>query len=1180
MVVLTELESQMFPANNGKVIEEMEKTLLEPPVSDKDNQLARERNIQTFINCDSKITVVLGGTGTGKTTGFMLQAMREGGKNILIVPTNSAVIDAEKSITGLLNPEIEYPTSIVTYTEASRGWIRSLMTNVNGKREFIDNVLVICNASFFVSTFDHWFDNDFDIMLDEPDDRTNLTVSISLILCIHRLRQKQIQYRIPRYHIIEGETREFSNRVYYYTLQEMYLSNGNSYSFDPEEDENFNQMDDENKVRELIKHSNILKSRMSRYEGRFFTSSATFPQWGIRAFELAGLKFETIQMRKPENPSFEIYMSHFDEASRECIEKGNMDALLPQLQNLAMDYAGHLRGFLPKFLKNLPEDERAIQEKSARKILVGLPGNFEVSELRKSLVRRAKKLGIIVIAGYQRDDERIIIQIATAHDPIIIEIVPSHELRGLNHEAQCIMINQFGRISETHGNQTILTVKLNSWDEIKQAMGRAGRRGPRVIFFLGSEKMFDELAKETPFDPQNLKSTLLMCISHDLNCKELALMNDLFEGATSHDLISRMDELLEDGLVVVNDDGQYKLTRKGRLSNVFHDDLEWFVDIEKYLNDNKNMSHMTLFKMLLWRQISLGLTARSPLFKFVVPPDMHGAKIPDLMMMARDVIGNNEPVYSHFDLIWKIVNKIMDIIPPNRFNELKLTDTFFYEELGMFVKKAFLNPSALRNACHTALEQMKDLERRMLIDKLPFNVPAKFGFDDFTRHKTLQGLATGEYQIAFRITDEYYIGADGFIYLVEKYLIDDDTDRDCVIIVHSLVKPNMLDEKMALATSILPTSAFADVDLIGVSLVRDHGVDERDARSINDWIMSLKTDEPLECPFTMDALGWFECLGAYELDDYTISLLKAIKNMQDMRATLTPERLKHMDNIFERFSLEVHHQMNAGAFIELDDELPTVKIDIGGYQYTPNFVSPDKKKFQPDTNPETAFIPYVAIVSKKSKRDFSVPDLQLVRFDEKKHDFVCTAFQKLHCKNVRNPKCPYCKESTIGNISLLAVQQPSANPEIVNIDNMIVLPCHTDCVHKSKTFRRCAKTGGYRYRTEFVNLALDVDEQPASSAPADDEDVTLVCLMITNLDNINSICDKSYEVADVRTMSPDERRSIYLDYMKRKKEQIDAERNKAQKFQFVQEQRKKKERERHEKELRRRDKTVYGKSRK
>lgn len=1142
MVILTDLESINFFTTPSAHRKKMETTLLTRPVPDEANRRAREKNIKTFNDAKGNITIVLGDTGTGKTTCYMLKAIQNGGKHIMVVPTNSAVINAEESIVGIL--EQMYPktdpyensTTIVSFTEASRGWNRRLWEETDQ-----ENMLVICNASFFNSTFHYWFDQGFHIMVDEPDDRTNLTVSPLLLRCIYTLQQKQIKYNLPRFQFIDGESKVFSNEVYYYQLQEIYIINGNSYTFDPETDKRYITMDEEGKMKETLKQCNILKNRMRPFKGKFFTSSATFPKWGVEAMKFTKLKYSTIRMVKPENPSIDIYLPHFDDAIERCLEEGNLDALLPLIEETTLKQVDYLNRFIPTFVRNLSAAEREIQEEGARKILIGLPGTFEVTQLKKMLMLTIKGernyRNVIIMACYDRDNEKVLAKLARTRDPIIIEIVPSHELRGLNFHTMMINISPFRRFTEENGNQTVLTNKLNSMDEVKQAKGRAGRRGPRAVVYCGSKKVYDNLEQESQFDPKNLKPMLIMSTSQGLHPSELHKMNELFKGATTYELILLMEELVENGIVTLNnnpdceddeiDTNHYQLTRKGELHNIFHDDLEWYVNIEEYLNDNDQMSYNTLFMLLLWRQLSLTLNARTPLFKF---PRIPGMGIMDVMADARDFIADYGKVHSHFDLIWRITCKIINTIPSGDHKSLKRTDTFFTGPLQSYVARAYLNPSTLRNCCHTALEQVNDLQRNRLITDLPTQPSTDFDFERFTAHKTMKDLASGDIQIATRLTNSIYVGGNGFIYKVNHDLIHpSDNDCDHIMVVHSIVKPSMLDKKMALATSILPTSALSQTELIAETLIQQ-GVEVDIARGVHAWLMSLKTDTPIECPFTIkpSLLG-----SSLAVDTYTLNLLKSIKKMQDVKASLNPEKVAEMEALFGRLAIEIAQEMT-GGFDMTDMALPKAKIDIAGHEQYARFVSPanHKKAFQPDLNPETAFCPYVVTVKNDSRKG---PMMVPTRYDPES-SAKYTPYQILHCADLRNPTCPICKKATPGNITIEAVQQPDRRREtdtrMVNIDNMILVPRHTECTPRPESFRRCPRTGGWKFDINMNDLPMDGHKHEPVSIPQPDEDhVAHLWMIIHHLPKINEMLGTSFNDEDIKSMPFSDIKVLHNEYL-------------------------------------------------
>lgn len=1132
-------KSQTFHQCKSVELAKMEGVLLSQPVTIKQNIEARKKNISLFVDTKATVVRVLGDTGTGKTTTFMHHALLNDANSILVTTTNSAVTNGDESIRGILDQSgssVEaMRCALVTFTEASRGWHGRLQDAMKGK----NGVLVICNASFFAATFHYWFDKNFNIMVDEPDNRTNMAVSPNLIRCIHTLRQKMYRFQWPKFQNIPEESKLYANEAYYYALQRMYIGAGNSYEFDPDTDEKYNNMTDDQQMSEVMKHCNIIKGRMKPYHGRFYTASATFPEWANRALDVAGVKFATIRMEKPENPSVDVYFGHFDDAIKTCLADGNLDALLPMLEELALDRVLYLKKFLPKFLQNLVESERDIQIESASKILIGLPGMVEVTQLKKMLMTvinndRNQYGNVVVMASYDRDNDKVlnrIRQIALHTIPVIIEIVPSHELQGINFKAMSMIVTPFRRCREDNGNQTILKIDLNSQDEITQAKGRAGRMGPRSVLYCGHE-IYETLEENSPFDPENLPSLLTRCISQGLHMNELKRMDNIFKKATTHDLMSRMDDHFKNGIAVlenfdVDETVHYRLTTKGKLSNIFYDDTQWFLDIKDYLVRKNQMAYENLFLLLLWRQVSLMLNGKATLFKF---PRVDGMGIKDFMAQARDFIGNYQPVTSQFNLVWYIVTAI-NRMSPHDLGALKRTATFQEGELGVYVTKAYLNPGTLRNCCNVALGQINDLIRSKLFPPFPDESSTVFDFNDFTVRKTMQDLADGKIQIAAKMghlsgagSDGIFIGADGSTYLVEHNLTH-PSDNDYIMVVHSVVKPSMLDKKLALATSILPTSVLEQTELIAESLIKQ-GVDPAIARDIHLWLMSIKNGEPIECPVNMESSSiprpnGFE-LGV-RVDMFTLNLLKSIKNMQDMKASLTPEQLIDMERQFGKVSIEYAHELNStgGDFVDVD--LPSAKIDVAGYMQLAKFVSASnyKKAFQPDLDPKTAFCPYVVKVADHLSQGFHQAVLVASRYmpeDAKNY----TSYQILHCGNVKNACCSVCRKATPGNLTIEAVQQPckvrEGETDLINIDNMILMVRHADCMPRNGSNRRCPQTGGWKYNIGCNNMEMVTSlVKPKSPEPTVDYD-GYMWAMIGSLRDINRVLNTEHTSMSVQEL--------------------------------------------------------------
>lgn len=1156
-----------YDINRAPVIKDIQRILEKKPITPKQRKQARDANTRRFDTAvPGEVTVVLGSTGTGKTTTFMLNAIDDEDMYILVVPSNSAVENAKESLMGILEsiyPDVDedgFKCGILTITaHNSKGWMKELRDVKKDK----SGVLVICNASFFKITMHYWFNNSYEIMIDEPDDKSNPSVSPTAILACDMLKQKMTSYKIPKFFKKRDESLIEANERYYDTLKDMYVDAGNSYNEEPES------------ISDYKYHCKRLKENMTPYEGCLYYSSATFPKWLTIAIESRKIPYQVIEMEKPSNPRFGVYLTHYDDVIKKCLKNGNMDEMYPVLQRSIIDRIRFVSEFMPTFRKSVKHNTEAEQKlliDGARKILVVMPGMAEVCCLQKSLEKTFDNdfthrfNSCYVVTPNNRNFEMFQDRIEGDPNAIIIEIIPSHEARGLNFNAMTIFIPVFCRMREQIGNKTRLSIEYHDYAGITQAEGRAGRLGPCTIFYCGSIETFESLDKENKFSPDGLNDMILGLISRGLHQNEFHRLIELFQVSTGYDLTPYMTSLISNEFVEVLDDGHYYLTRSGNLFNLFHEEYNWYVDIEEYLFDTNTVSEENLFKMLLWLQLYVNLiNGKNTLFKF---PETQGIR--DSMCESRENISDewNGNIYSHFTLVWAIVNKIYDIHHDDltvlkRYSTYKFNIKSKFEStpLGIYANTSLLDTKTIRHCCATALNQWSYILDKGLLNDVPYRSSDEFNFDDFMLKKTMQDCANGHIQIATKVktpTDikngGLYVGADGFKYMVYYDLVEQSHNIDSVLIVSSVVKPSMLEQQIALATVILPTSILDNMDDIGEMLLRQ-GIDVRYARAIHQWLQIGG-----ECPFDFieseqdkleilirSLLG--EEIKISMIDKFTYNLLKSIKNMKSVK--LTQEEQEAMEEIFGQiFKEHVRENISSAGASMIDMRLPKPMIDVAGVSQEIVF-----DKFKVDTVPETAFTPYVVSVSNPKKKGFNKPKLTAIRYDDKsRKDY--TTYQVLHCSNVEKPVCCLCQSiehPKSDNITIVMVQKRDKfiDHVLVNHHNAILIPYHTECFKKRDpdSCQRCPYTGGKMFDIGMNKIPLTKSKSSHSETQPhqmmdEEKYIGYLTSLVPRIDSINMLLNTDYNEDSLTILPMEELERLYHTYMDAYTTQRDMERHK------------------------------------
>lgn len=975
--------------------DQIKSNLLNPPVSPKQRQDARLLNSAKFAEAmastDMSLFFLLGSTGTGKTTTFMLQVVKKViGKNakelkenrlkhgkekyILVVPNNNLVDNAKESICGIyqqMHPEVKDPildmdcNIHVINAFNSKGWHNELQGVVSKDKA----TLVICNASFFNKTMSYWFDNDWKIMYDEPDDKSNPQTSPTALMVMDMFRRKMLNYNIP------SQDKQ-TNMKYFEVLREKYLLNGNSFASLPATEKAAAQL-----VRKLL-------VAMSKFKGKLLLSSATMPTWLKNAAENLGIPFGMIEMEKPSNPRSEVYLGHFDMYIEDCIREGTMQPMFNALAESVLRRLFFLNSISEQFAKNAKGDFKT-QMDGFRRILVVLPGLAEVHDftinylesfLNEKLLKFDMDYHIVTPNNRARIKHELDLFMQSKTIDWVIEVIPSHEAQGSNFNALTAFLTPFRRARVEDGNQTILKVDMFDQSSVQQAKGRAGRLTACTLMHIGSKSVFEKLRKENKFNEDGMNGIVMGWASSNMSTMELKSLNNVFLPTVDINVYTMMKYLEQKNFVKVEDD-HFQPTRLGKLSNIFYDGLKDYLNIEQHLVKHNFASKELLFKFLLWLQFYQNLSnGKNALFNF---PEDQGIR--RSMQQSRDFIcaeTNYKYVNSHQQFLWILVehihNLIMDQEGPYKgdFTALKRYKTYNGNEpVAKFVYACMLEPQTIRLCCVTAIDQLNNMEDLDILPKNTAEPTEEFNFMDYVKEKALEQLANGEIQLATRIGIDgdreisFYVDDKGHFHMVNHDLINFSADGSVVLIVHSVVKPEMQTKKMAMATDILPMTLFGSVNNMFDMLMT--GLDMKLIKLIRDWMKS-NTDEP---PFAfVEDMSKAELQISYLLDmindepfivsvsPLVYNLLRSITMMRKKEKELTPDMRRELyDYFIKLFKEHARDLSKTGATVLEFLPLKEAIVDMGIEQVF------SLDKYDIDYDQKTLFTPQVVyLVTKKN----------------------------------------------------------------------------------------------------------------------------------------------------------------------------------------------------------------------
>ena len=1198
----------------SKYYEHIKKYLFAEPLAPSQRQAARNANAKKFLTTKrGRLTIVNGSTGAGKTTGFtnMFTSNTED-NGLLVLPSNANVEDAYNSALGIYkaqhpdckDPLLEMPCNIMKITaENKNGWRKELERNI-AQRDRDNSNLIIVNASFFFSTMSYWFENDYQIMYDEPDNKDNSIVNPTALLLCYMLKMHTQRYDIKsckskNKRQLDKMMEEFDN------LRQLYIEAGNSYLADPSD-------------HEFRHHINALKRKMRPFTGKIFLSSATLPDWLVRGIEHMELEYDVIEMIKPSNPRLGIYLSHFDRALEECIKEGSVTPLFTPLIEAVVKRLQFLRDNEKEFAQGIDKEDIDLQLRSYRKILIPMPGFTEVHNLSLKMESAVSCIGfnckVITPHNRYRDHD------STAYK---VEIVPYSEMQGLNHVAASGFITPFWRIATQTGNRKTLHIDWVDRTQVVQATGRIGRLSACNIMFVGSETTFNRLEAKNLFCQEGLKNTVMGLVSHDLHDIQLDRLNHLFISSAGASLRQQMVSLLGDGFIEILEDEHYALTRNGRIYNLFHDMYPIYMEIEDFLRKEKALTQNTMFKMLLWMQLYVNLTnGKNTLFKF---PEDQGIR--KSMRESKLHISEETGIMmdSHYAFLWAIVEFIHGTMMSDRYegkmDELYKFKTYAYTynthtPIGIFANRAHLDTKTLRLCCASALNNLYALNSRHIIEYPEEHLDSNFSFDDFTMHKSLQDLANNKIQIATKVDSKdnvsIYVGNDGFKYMVHNDLVDSTGSGQLVGIVESLVKPDMLDKKTALATVTIPVRILSKAGNM-MDMLMEY-LDDSLVAAINEWLRN----PDLSCPFTfvdesdMMEIVFMSMLGIEikitQVNSLAYSVLLSMFNMKEAQKTLDDESRRELYDFFSRMFMEhVRENLSGGGATQLSEvQLPHLSGEILGDIGIALKINKSKTSL---------FTPYVLRPPQKSGKK----ELHASQFKPGKCG-NCSKFQRLYChtrpesaaviqerrdrydaqfemtrpsdEEYRNvvieprPCCQICRrtDTPSNKVSFVLVNQQSKtgnNDDIKSLaQNSILMVYHTDCL---KQRRRdpdfgmdCPHTGGLMYDIglngiEMIKTPEDTIHDIKKVKMTVDERTTHVRqMMMSNVTHINETLNINLTDDDFEQMPPDDLHAYHENYTE-KMEQIKVERE-AEKKRQQREAAQKKRRE--EQELRKRQRAL------
>lgn len=952
------LDESYTPTRSQKIVALMMAVLTSAITGITDRAKAAMSNMVTMgkaLRSSIPVNRVLGGTGTGKTTSFMMDTLKsvENGQGvchrILVVPTKSLVTNCWESIIGLLrslagqedcdsSSEHVDPVFMAGFncvihpiTDNTKGWKKDLDKAYPKSEYHKKSLLVICNSTFFSATEGYWLSQNFDVMYDEPDDKSSGATSVGAIHLLHSVKKKNYKYNVP-HNLLKRVNNMKEARYCFEKLREIYVSAGNSYDKSP------------TVFKEYLHSIFELRELMSPYTGKVMLSSATMPAWAETAIDETGMPNGSIEMKKPVSTSGSIYLPHFDRLLGQAVKEGNMSDMMNPMIEQIVPIVKFINSKSAEQRKHFDADDLSAQMRRSQTMLVPVPGLSEVTELSKQLEQVKASFGcdVIIMTPYNRERTTHIIN--NIFDdisgnkrpiPVIIEIIPGHEARGMNFNAGYIMVSPVGRCRSTYHNTTELGIEFLCEADVKQMIGRAGRQGPCIKYYLGSKKLFASLDKTNPFPEFGISSHVVMLISKGLSLTELETYSQLFKKANGYNLKVYMARLVEQGFVTVNESSQhFELTRNGKLSNIFHDQLDDYLSLEDHMLENKTLNDVSLLRVLIW--LNLIQTYESGNNKmFAFPEDRHMG-FREAMRYARDEIGQGRRVDSHAMLLWFIVENIFNVVASNYDCDLDCLYRYAtYKQsspLGIELRACFLNCETIRNCVVSGLNQRNRIVQFGLLEGLDSESDNEFVMNEYLKAMTLKALSTDKMQIAVKLPTETYMNKPGVhVYadnkgnkrIVNYDLIEVPSDITMIIVMSAVIKPSMRQKRLGLATMIFPMSIFGSSGSLKETLSVAAGLEPEIAHSVSEWFYGHLDNMPFQLIenegdmlnsilFTLISGKNVPLKGVSSM---AFDLLKAISVMKKQSKDLSEDSVREMYDFFGKLFKEHTREMlsNTGA---------------------------------------------------------------------------------------------------------------------------------------------------------------------------------------------------------------------------------------------------------------------------
>lgn len=1106
-----------------------------------------QQKLAEAIEGRSQVIRTLGGTGTGKTTSFCLHAYdAPTGKFLLIVPTKAMVINAVSSLYGIKQLEAEEneivseESVIFPITETRKGWNQKLDEMYDPKK----SILVVMTSSMFMSTIDYWLDEDYCIMFDEPDDKSNSANSPTALLALHKIELKNKQYKWPQYRKVSNAD---DAEDYFEDFKAVYVGNGGSYGETPK-----------HHIGSYLHHIKMMKKRMTNFKGKIFLASATIPEWLNRRVNQMSQKPATIEMEKPKNPRCAMFLPDYDDILKICLEEGNMGALYEPLVGQVLNLASWINRTSEDIKNSIPVNDRQTQMRSRHTIAIGLPGLYEVNQIKMMLEKTFRKHGNLfnhLIVTPQNREEMEDMKKSASLDTIIFELIPSHELRGMNFNASWLFLTPLCRYRTISKNVTELRLEKQDIPSVIQADGRAGRLAQACLIYVGSEEMYNDMETEIPFNIDGIDDVLSLMISRSLSQQEFHTFVKSFCKATGIDISFKEKEMIDNGLLTVKDDRHFELTRKGNIRNVFYDNLEMYLSLEDFLMENQMMTQESFLKISFWMMLLVEHeTGKNTLFQKKVGYDGKEIKIPDLHQESRIQIQESMPLKSMFELhkidsqymyLWGIVEAIFQQSSDpwsNEFNFSLFQNKDSYGRRGYFnglLNSANLNSMTIRNCAMNAIGQVKRMESSGLVQFQEAHQTIKIDdIREFWKDLVLKWLSQERVQIAVQVsTDEMdvlYIGSDGCQVIVPQTLMI-SPESDLIIIIKSIVKPNMLGKNLSIGILTMPITVLGKGAHSILEHLHQEGITVPEVCQIRDWLQDDR-----QVPFQLkDNTIRFDsnpCGSIKELSELGITILKCLRHLHQCQQELKYDdeaEASTYSSLFEKI-MGVSNTGEGSVYGQLESENNLI---LDNYELISH-------------NHRNAFRCYYVLKHPISGKSYACTCTS----DE---DDTLTFHQKMSCtpryESVEQlqqrqsssddiesrPVCGICGEV---ESTLLAVPVILSNPK--DTTQQILTAFHQNCLRERYYNKQCPLTGNIiSYYGQSSDNVFEIELSPEAEIPVDMKKQALFLQKMIDAESetddirkdiwdINHYTGTNYTFETLKEMKPTQLKLIWTTYYK------------------------------------------------